>query len=126
MPWLLALKAFGTTWWRAAIGFVIAAPIFFLLGQCDGKRTQRRIDDAARAEANVQAMKTNQVATEKAAEERVRDATTVAANEKELIDAIQQTPDAAPDAVRVRLGCERLRKQGADRADLPAACGPGG
>lgn len=115
-----AILAFGASWWKAAVGFLVAAPLFFLLGQCDGKRTQRRIDDAARAEANVEAMKTNAKATEKAAEERVKDATTVAANEEVLLDAIENTPDTAPDAKRVALGCARLRAQGTDTTAFPA------
>lgn len=117
--------AFAGTWWRALVGFVIAAPLFFLLGQCDGRKSARAQADAARAEANVEAMKTNAGASEKAAEERVRDAATVTKQEEGLIDAIQDTPDTAPDAVRVRLGCERLRAQGADPATLPPACGSG-
>lgn len=117
---LLGAKAFIGSWWKLALGFVIAAPLFFLLGQCDGKSTQRKIDAAARAEANVEAMKTDAKATEKAAAERVNDATTVAANEEVLLDAIQDTPDTAPDAVRVRLGCARLRAQGTDISTFPA------
>lgn len=120
MSLLLGAKAFGLTWWKAALGFLLAAPLFFLLGQCDGKRTQRRIDDAARAEANVEALKTNAKATEAAAEQRVKDATEIAANEEELLDAIADTPDGAPDAKRVALGCARLRAQGTDTAAFPA------
>lgn len=125
IPGLAAVMSFGASWWKAAVGFVIAAPLFFLLGQCDGRKTERKVQAAARAEANVEALKTNSRATEKAAAERVTDATEVAANEKELIDAIADTPDTAPDAVRVALGCQRLRAQGTDPADLPAACRPG-
>jgi hypothetical protein len=117
---MTAILAFITTWWKLAVAFIAVASLSFLLGQCDGRKSERARSDAARAEANVQAMKTNQVATEKAAEQRVKDATTVAAQEEELIDAIQTVPDTAPDAVRVRLGCERLRKQGTNTADIPA------
>lgn len=115
-----ALASFGASWWKAAVGFLLAAPLFFLLGTCDGRKTERKIQAAARAEANVQAMKINQKATDQAAAERVNDATTVAANEEVLLDAIQSTPDTAPDAVRVKLGCERLRAQGTDISSLPA------
>ena len=117
---MIAMPAFALSWWKAAVGFIVAAPLFFLLGQCDGRKSERARNDAARAEANVQAMKTNHGATEKAAAERVRDATTVAAQEETLIDAIQSTPDTAPDIVRVRLGCQRLRSQGTDLSNIPA------
>lgn len=119
-----ALPAFVLSWWKAALGFLIAAPMFFLLGQCDGEKNERARADAARAEANVQAMKTNQRATDVAATERINDALTVVRHEEELIDAIQSTPDTEPDSVRVALGCQRLRAQGANPANLPASCGP--
>lgn len=119
---IAGLLAFGASWWKAAVGFLVAAPLFFILGQCEGRNTQRRIDDAARAEANVQAQKTNLVASEQAAAERVQDAATVTVKEEALIDAIQETPDTAPDAARVALGCARLREQGENIALIPA-CG---
>jgi len=98
----------------------------FNLGNCAGKRQARSEAAAARAEANVEAMKTDSGAKEQAAIERIKDATTVSENEKGLIDAIEDTPDTAPDAVRVKLGCERLRAAGANPAALPAVCRPGG
>jgi hypothetical protein len=119
-----AMPGFVLSWWKALVGFIVAAPLFFLLGQCDGKKIERSRADAARAEANVQAMKTNTVASELAAAERVNDALTVSKQEEELIDAIESTPDTAPDAVRVALGCQRLRAQGAAANSLPASCGP--
>lgn len=115
-----SILTFGASWWKAAVGFVVAAPLFFLLGQCDGRRSERATAAAARAEANVEALKTDKVATDQAADERVADATVVTAKEKELVDAIADTPDTAPDAVRVRLGCERLRQQGTDTTAIPA------
>ncbi len=111
-------------WGRLVLAFVLGAALTAPLGYCEGKKAARAQADAARAEANVEAMKTNAAATDRAAEERVADAVTVTKQEEELIDAIQSTPDSAPDAVRVALGCQRLRAQGADPATLPAACGP--
>jgi len=116
----MAWPVWVLTWWRAALGFLVAAPLFFLLGQCDGRKSERAVQAAARAEANVQAMKTNAAATGKAADERVADAVTVSDNERALTDAIQDTPDSAPDNVRVALGCKRLREAGKDPAAFPA------
>jgi hypothetical protein len=111
-------------WSRLVLAFVLGAALSAPLSYCEGKKAARAQADAARAEANVEAMKTNAAAAERAAEERAADAVTVTKQEEELIDAIQSTPDSAPDAVRVALGCQRLRAQGADPATLPAACGP--
>lgn len=108
-------------WARIIIVVLLVAAITYPLGRCDGKRAERARNDAARAEANVQAMKTNAAATDRAANERVADAAVVSANEERLIDAIEDTPDTAPDAVRVRLGCERLRAAGTDTTAI-AAC----
>jgi hypothetical protein len=107
-------------WGRIVVVAAFVALLAFFLGQCSGKSVERSRAAAARAEANVEAMATNAKATEAAAEQRVEDATEVAAQEEVLIDAIQSTPDTAPDAVRVRLGCERLRAQGTDPAAFPA------
>jgi hypothetical protein len=62
---------------------------------------------------------------ETAAEERQADTAAIAAAEKDLVDEIQSIPDTQPDAVRVALGCARLRRAGGVDADLPAVCRPG-
>lgn len=62
-------------------------------------------------------------ARETAASDRHNDNTTINAREKELSNAVQSLPDAAPSPRRVRLACERLRQQG---SRLPAECGPAG
>ena len=61
-----------------------------------------------------------------AADQRLTDTIAVNRQEQELRDAIASTPDTAPDAVRIRLGCERLRRShGAGSAALPAVCRSG-
>ncbi len=112
-------------WGRLVLAVLVTFALTAPLAYCKGEDAAESRAAAARAEANVEALKTNTVAVNQAATERLEDATTVAENEKELIDAIQDTPDTAPDAVRVQLGCERLRKAGTDPANLPASCGPG-
>jgi uncharacterized protein HemX len=107
---LAAILALGVVMWRA-----------------DAISAQR---DAARealvhAEAELVLLRTDAALKETAAEERQRDTEAIAAAEKELIDAIKEVPDSQPDAVRVRLGCERLRRAGHLDADLPAVCRSG-
>lgn len=121
---LIAMPKGLVEWGRLLLAFVLGAALTAPLAYCKGEKAAQAQAAAARAEANVEAMKTNAAATEQAAEERLADAVTVTKQEEELIDAIQSTPDSAPDAVRVALGCQRLRAQGADPATLPAACGP--
>lgn len=106
---------------RLAFVALVAGLLCLNLGQCQGRNAERARQNAARAEANVEAMTRDQGARDRAAEQRVRDATEVTANEERLIDAIEDTPDTAPDPTRVRLGCERLRAAGTDTASI-AAC----
>lgn len=113
--------SFFTGNWKILLIAAAVLPMVFLLGQCDGRKSERARQAAARAEANVEALKVDQGARDAAAERRVIDATQVNQNEERLIDAIESTPDEAPDAVRVRLGCERLRTAGEDTAAI-AAC----
>jgi hypothetical protein len=108
------------------IGLALLLPAVFLLGQCDGRRTERAHQDAARAAANVEAVQRNGNANEVAATERLTDQTLVDDHKKELLDAIAQAPASAPDAARVALGCQRLRDAGRNEAALPVVCRPAG
>jgi hypothetical protein len=79
------------------------------------------------ADAEIALLHTDAALKEVAAVERQADTAAIAASEKELVNAIAEVPDTAPDHVRVRLGCERLRQRaGGLDADLPAVCRPGG
>jgi hypothetical protein len=116
-PWVsIALKI---------LPWALLAPLF-LLGQCSGARHANSSNKAARAVANVAIVQQDGSAKEVAAAERVTDKVLVDANHKELIDAIQQAPDSAPDASRVAFGCARLRQSGRDEASLPLVCRPEG
>jgi hypothetical protein len=82
---------------------------------------------ADRVKSNLAVTTTNAAAHEKAADERLVDDRAVATQEKEMHDAIHSVPDSAPDAARVRLGCDRLRRAGKDLSRIPACSGsPGG
>lgn len=119
-------------WWPQAlvIGGAVAllVAVLWVKGQRDDARRER---DAARTElsqakADLALMRTDAAAKERAAVERGTDTAAVAAQTKELTDAIKTVPDTAPDAVRVALGCQRLRQAGrTPDADLPAVCRSG-
>lgn len=111
-------------------GIIIALALALGIALWWSQRVAEQRDEAraalALAEAEMKLLRTDAGLKEIAAEERQADTAAVAQVEKELIDAIQEVPDEQPDAVRVRLGCERLRRAGRLDADLPAVCGLGG
>lgn len=80
----------------------------------------------AQGERDRQSVKTQKTdarasgARETAAVEASVETPIINAREKDLSDAVNSLPDAAPSARRVRLACERLRHQGNTR--LPAEC----
>lgn len=92
------------------------------VGYCRGYEAARDKAEAEAALANVTALQRARTADEAAATERVADALSNAKHESELTDAIADTPDTAPDPIRVQLGCERLRASGRAEADLPTPC----
>jgi len=103
----------------------VSGPLL-LLGHCTGARSEKRACDAGRALATVKVERVDAAAKDAAAGERVADALVIQSNEQELIDAIEVIPDDKPDAVRVALGCERLRQAGTREAALPLVCRPAG
>ena len=108
----------------AIITGVVCVAICLPLGYCEGYKAADAKAQAQIALANAEAVKKAKDADEVAAVERVSDALENAKAEQELTDAIVETPDTVPDAVRVQLGCERLRRAGV--SDLPAPCRPSG
>lgn len=112
-----------------AIGIAgLLVSVFWIKGQRDAARRDR---DAARTElsqakADLALARTDAAAKERASVERQADVATVAAQTKELTDAIKTVPDTQPDAVRVALGCERLRRAGRSIAGISACGGLGG
>lgn len=115
----------GVTRARSAIlAASLSAALCFPLGYCEGRRASDARCEAARNLANTKALEMDAAAGVAASKERVADVLAIQNNEEELIDAISSVDDAKPDAVRVALGCERLRSQGTAQADIPAICGP--
>lgn len=78
------------------------------------------------AKANERYLAEKARADEAAAAQRITDTIAVSRREGELRDAIAATPDTAPDAVRIQLGCERLRRSaGGNSTSLPSVCRSG-
>lgn len=102
------------------VGLVGVGMACLPLAYCAGRRS---VGDPA---ANVKTVETNRVARDNADLARAADSITILRHEQELSNAISQVPDTKPDAVRVALGCQRLRAQGTSEADLPADCRPAG
>ena len=86
-----------------------------------GVSDERARGELALAKANQRFLQQKARADELAASQRLTDTIAVNRQEQELRDAIADTPDSAPDATRIRLGCERLRRAGRDTSRI-AAC----
>ena len=105
--------------------YVVVAVLFFAIlaviggGKCAYDRSIiSKHDDTA----NIKVLNKTTPANDHAADQRSTDAITLNAQEKELHDAVQSTPDARPSAGVTALGCARLRRQGTDSAKLPTEC----
>lgn len=120
IPIIARAKAFLGQWGRTILIVFVAATLSFTLGYCKGSADQKTRDALAREKANVVALDRDKIASEAAAAARVDDALLVDHIQKELSDAIETTPDSTPDAVRVQLGCARLRAQGTDTSTVSA------
>lgn len=123
---LAEAPAILSRWWKLAAGMILGALLCWPVASCQGRKDGRLEMQAAIERANTQALQQKARADELAAERRITDVIAVNRQEQELRNAIADTPDSAPDAVRIRLGCERLRAAGTSAAALPAACRPGG
>lgn len=115
-----AIPALAARWWKLALGIVLGAVLCFPLAQCRGERIGKQEAALALEQANTRYLTQKARADDLAAEQRLTDTIAVNEQERNLRDAIADTPDTAPDAVRIRLGCERLRRAGTDPASIPA------
>lgn len=115
MPFLLGLvPSFIPEKFRKAAVFVtLALMLLAALGTAKCAYDRSIIKDH---EAEIQ--QRAKPATDKAAEQRAKDAIAQAKNEEEAHDAIHSVPDAAPAGPSHALACQRLRKLGRN----PASC----
>ena len=111
---------FLSRWWKLALGIVLGAVLCFPLAQCSGVKIGEQRAALRLEKANRDYLEQKARADELAAEQRITDTIAVNEQERTLRDAIADTPDTAPDAVRVQLGCARLRAAGTDTAGISA------
>lgn len=116
--------AFFARWWKVAAIALAVISLTSTLSYCQGRRDGRSQMQSAIDRANVEALKQKARADELAANQRLTDTIAVSRREEALRNAIASTPDSAPDAVRIRLGCERLRASGQSTAAIPACVRP--
>jgi hypothetical protein len=105
------------------IGLAVLAVAFTIYRK--GVNAERARQDAAAAQAVAKAERRNAVAREKAEVRRQEDSQRITEQEKGYVDVIRNGQVGAPDAARVRLGCERLRRAGTPADRLPEPCRPG-
>lgn len=117
------VMAFINSWWKGGIGFIVGAIFIFPIAQCSGEHRQKKLEAAQEAIAVATALKTDQVARYKSANERLADAQAIAEKQKELTDVVADLPDESPTTIDLALACQQLRNQGTDISDLPA-CRP--
>ena len=113
-------------WLRILVVALLVAGITYPLAKCNGEKAERVRQQALLEKANRQYLEQKARADTLAANQRLTDLIAVQQRERDLRDAIASTPDSAPDAVRIRLGCERLRAAGRDTSGIPACSRPPG
>lgn len=114
-------RALFATWWRALLGAVLAAPLCFLLGQCDGKRIARAGQKAAVAQARARQAERERAADANLTATRQQQSAAIVAARKEVDDATAHIPDQAPSARQRARACLELRRQAA-AGTAPPAC----
>ena len=115
--------ALAARWWKLAagliLGFILCWPVASCSGRADGRAQMRQAIDRA----NVAAEQARARADALAANQRLTDTIAVSNHERQMIDAVRQGPDSAPDDAARRLGCERLRAANPTAPPVPACAG---
>ncbi len=108
--------------WQTLVAAVAACALCFILGQCDGKATQKAKDALALKRAEAAALRVNAAATEIAATQRETDTAAIAIQDKDRTDAITAAPPSRTGAANRALGCQRVRQASGDNAARAAGC----
>lgn len=127
MTWIIARLIAAGVPERLAKPVLIALAVALAIlaagiGKCAYDRSIIAKHDAA---ISAKAAARNDAAKDAASTERRADDQRISEAQKGYDDAISKAPAGAPGPATVALGCERLRRQGARAADLPAACRSG-
>ena len=119
----LAILAFARANWKALVGVLLGIILCWPVASCSGRADGRAQMRAALVQANMKAIAAQRQADTLASQQRITDTIAVSTREREMIDAVRQGPDSAPDDAARRLGCERLlNANGGNQAALPSAC----
>lgn len=116
----LTILAFAKSNWKAFVGLVLGFLLCWPVASCSGRRDGRAQMQQAIDRANTAFLQIKAQADAVAANQRLTDTIAVSTREREMIDAIRQGPDSAPDDAARRLGCARLRAAGQDTSRIPA------
>lgn len=108
--------------WQAILIGLAALVLSYEVGHWRGYEAGKAVMQQAIDRANTAALQAQHHADELAATQRITDTIAVSHQEEALRNAIASTPDSAPDATRIALGCRRLLAAGTAPASLPAAC----
>ena len=120
----LAILAFARANWKALVGLILGIILCWPVASCSGRADGRAEMRAALVQANIKALAAQRQADTLAAQQRITDTISVNRQEGALRDAIASTPDSAPDATRIALGCARLRASGQNTAVISACNRP--
>ena len=116
----LAVLAFARANWKALAGLILGIILCWPVASCSGRADGRAQMRAALVQANIKALAAQRQADTLAANQRITDTIAVSTREREMIDAVRQGPDSAPDDAARRLGCERLRAANPTAPPVPA------
>jgi hypothetical protein len=108
---------------KIAGGILLAVGLALLLAYCSGQKSGKSKIEHQIDQANIKALETNSNAVSNAATDRSVSDQKILETKKELVDAVEATPDSLPNASRIALGCKRLRRQGTDTSVIPACAG---
>jgi hypothetical protein len=97
-------------------GLIVA--VLLTLSYCSGHKAGKQGEIVGQQEREIETQRDLGKANEKAADRMLEDAAGLAAQEKELKDALEATTD--PDLRRTLRGCIILRQQGRDTSHIPA------
>lgn len=114
--------AFVTTWWKFILAAVAAVSLAFLLGQCDGRKSERAVQEAATQKARAEGLERARVADEQRRAEVGNSNIAINQAREDLDNATRNLPDESPTARRRARVCAELRDAARRRGTAAPAC----